>query len=143
MNTSNTQQPDEYQRAELWAISRGADDAGAGRFAADYASFLDEVPANRFPDLPVPTPDEFADENEFEYGQLLNTAPRGTVMPFGDRWMTFCASCKWDPTPASATTYALAKRAAAVHNSEIHMPAPRPQWADVSEWAARNTQACS
>lgn len=37
------------------------------RFADDYATALDEIPPNLYPDRPLPTPADFADENWADY----------------------------------------------------------------------------
>jgi hypothetical protein len=37
------------------------------RFADDYAAALDEIPPNLYPDRPLPTPADFADENWADY----------------------------------------------------------------------------
>lgn len=125
-----------YRRAIFWATSHGADAALADQFAESYATLLEDTPANRYPDLPDPTPAEFADINVLEYGQLVDTTPIGTVVPIGSLWVARCTTCQWNPTREDATTYEAAERAAALHNSDIHSPARRPQWSDVAAWAA-------
>lgn len=125
-----------YRRAIFWATSHGADSALADQFAAAYAVLIEDAPANRYPDAAVPTPAEFADNNVLEYGQLVDTTPIGTVVPIGSQWIARCTTCQWNPTLEDATTYEAAERAAAIHNSDIHSPARRPEWADIAAWAA-------
>jgi len=125
-----------YRRAIFWAISHGADNTLADQFAEAYATVLEDAPANRYPDTADRTPAEFADDNVLEYGQLVDTTPIGTVVPIDSLWVARCTTCQWNPCRDDATTYEAAERAAALHNSEIHSPARRPQWSDVAAWAA-------
>lgn len=125
-----------YRRAIFWATSHGADNTLADRFAEAYATLLEDAPANRYPDLPALTPAEFADENVLDYGQLVDTTPIGTVVPIGSQWIARCTTCHWDRTREDATSYEAAERDAAVHNSDVHYSARRPQWGEVAAWIA-------
>ncbi len=58
-------------RALRWAQGRLADAAG---FAEDYARYIDDAPEPRDPDLPLLTPEEYADEHAGEWGTLDDIA---------------------------------------------------------------------
>lgn len=53
-------------------------------------------------------------------------------------WMACCAECGMLHTDEEATGYAAAERAAALHNSDLHLGAARPEWAEVARWAERH-----
>jgi hypothetical protein len=56
------------------------------------------------------------------------------VNPSGTEWRVSCEPCGWEP----ADGYPDRERAewsAGVHNSDVHLTVPRPEWGDVARWA--------
>lgn len=51
-------------QARSWASGRLDD---VDQFALDYAAYLEDLPTDRYPDLPPLTPEQFADEHAGEY----------------------------------------------------------------------------
>jgi hypothetical protein len=58
-------------RALRWAQGRLADPTG---FAEDYARYIEDAPESRDPDLPLLTPEEYADEHVGEWETLDDAA---------------------------------------------------------------------
>ncbi|CAM5533065.1 hypothetical protein [Leifsonia shinshuensis] len=69
--TSSTRADAAEARALRWSRGRLADPAG---FAEDYARYIEDAPEPRDPDLPLLTPEEYADEHVGEWETLDDAA---------------------------------------------------------------------
>lgn len=75
--TTSTRADAAEARAIRWAQGRMADPAG---FAEDYARYIDDAPEPRDPDLPLLTPEEYADEHAGDW-ETLDDAAGSLVAP--------------------------------------------------------------